>query len=160
MDRDDDRARLLRSFGIVTKGLRHWANGQISADNSSMTIGRAAVLSGLAASPEPMSMSDIGALLDLSARSMTVLADGLEKNKWVRRIPHPEDRRVTLIELTDEGRAYAADHVLPAQLAAAAIFDDLTVDERQTLQLLLTKVARSLADRGVPVAQAHMESES
>ena len=43
----------------------------------------------------------------VGAGNFKTLATALEKAGLVRRTPHPSDRRATLIELTDEGRALA-----------------------------------------------------
>ena len=43
---------------------------------------------------------------------MTATLDLLEHRGWIRRIPNPDDRRSTLIEITPDGRA-AADQLLP-----------------------------------------------
>jgi DNA-binding MarR family transcriptional regulator len=43
--------------------------------------------------------------LDVSARNVTGLVDALEGTGFVVRRPHPEDRRATLVTLTDRGAA-------------------------------------------------------
>jgi DNA-binding MarR family transcriptional regulator len=43
--------------------------------------------------------------LDVSARNVTGLVDALEETGFVVRQPHPEDRRATLVTLTDRGAA-------------------------------------------------------
>ena len=57
-------------------------------------------------------MTDLADALGVTPRNITALVDGLEEEGMVRRVAHPSDRRVTLIELT----ANAPD---PAQLMAA-----------------------------------------
>ena len=48
-------------------------------------------------------MSDLGDELGVTARYVTSLVDGLEKEGLVRRVPHPTDRRATIIESTPKG---------------------------------------------------------
>jgi len=63
----------------------------------------------------------------------------------VRRVPHPTDRRTTLVEITDEGRKRRE----AATEAVTAIDFGLSgLTERQTEQLtdLLTKVRRAAGD--------------
>jgi DNA-binding MarR family transcriptional regulator len=43
--------------------------------------------------------------LDVSARNVTGLVDALERTGFVARQPHPEDRRATLVTLTEQGAA-------------------------------------------------------
>jgi DNA-binding MarR family transcriptional regulator len=85
----------------------------------------------------------------MSPRNMTVLVDGLEKEGLVRWVSHHDDRRVTLVELTEAGRQVAEQQLGPAQLAAEALFDDLTPGERADLLRLLAKVADTLRARGI-----------
>ena len=54
-------------------------------------------------------LGKIGVRLQVHPASVTNLIDGLERLGYVRREPHPSDRRTTLAAITDEGRAAAAD---------------------------------------------------
>ena len=139
---------LLRSFGAVNKGLRQWVRSHMGAERG-MTIGRAGVLLGLLERGEPVSMSRLGAAQDLTPRAMTVLISGLEKEGLVRRARHPDDGRVTLVSLTAAGRSLAAQQLLPAGQQAAALFDDLSKQDRAELLRLLGEVMRHLQLRGI-----------
>jgi DNA-binding MarR family transcriptional regulator len=139
---------LLRSFGAVNQGLRQWVRSHIGAEHG-MTIGRAGVLMGLLEQGEPVSMSRLGAAQDLTPRAMTVLISGLEKEGLVRRTRHPDDGRVTLVSLTAAGRSLAAQQLLPAGQQAAALFDDLSEQDRSELLRLLGEVIRHLQLRGI-----------
>jgi DNA-binding MarR family transcriptional regulator len=52
-------------------------------------------------------LGKIGARLQVHPTSVTNLIDGLEKQRYVRRAPHPSDRRTTLATITAEGRSTA-----------------------------------------------------
>jgi DNA-binding MarR family transcriptional regulator len=54
-------------------------------------------------------LGKMGARLQLHRTSMTNLIDGLERAGYVRRSPHPTDRRTTLAEITGRGREVAAE---------------------------------------------------
>jgi DNA-binding MarR family transcriptional regulator len=83
--------------------------------------------------------------LGVSARTITVLVDGLERNGFAKRAPHPEDRRATVVELTDKGRA--AHHAVYAAHAdrAAALFATLDHHDQQALLGLLRRLLDALA---------------
>jgi len=100
-------------------------------------------------------MSEFGEFLGMSPRNMTVLVDGLEKENLVRRVAHPKDRRITLVELTAAGKQVAEKELGASQLAAAALFNDLTAAEREELLRLLDKVADALRARGMDVPARH-----
>jgi DNA-binding MarR family transcriptional regulator len=52
-------------------------------------------------------MSKMGERLMVHPTSVTNAVDRLEQDELVRRMAHPTDRRTTLVEITDEGRARA-----------------------------------------------------
>lgn len=52
-------------------------------------------------------LGKIGARLQVHPTSVTNLVDGLEKLGYATRTPHPTDRRLTLAQITDAGRAAA-----------------------------------------------------
>ena len=65
------------------------------------------VLSILADTEAPISPNHIADRLIISRASVTSLLDSLEKRGYVKRQPHPSDRRMLLVELTDSGRRVA-----------------------------------------------------
>jgi DNA-binding MarR family transcriptional regulator len=65
------------------------------------------VLSILADSESPLPPNQIADRLIISRATVTGLVDSLEQRSYVRRLPHPSDRRMLLIEPTDTGRQVA-----------------------------------------------------
>ncbi len=63
------------------------------------------VLNILAHEPQGMSQRELGDRLVVDRSNVTGLLDRLEKNEWVRRDDHPDDRRVYRVSLTPAGRA-------------------------------------------------------
>lgn len=51
----------------------------------------------------PMTQQALARALQVSARNITGLVDALEAGNFVRRSPHPTDRRATLVSLTEQG---------------------------------------------------------
>lgn len=58
---------------------------------------------------QPMRMSEIAEKLVLSRGGTTKVIDRLEELGHVTRRPDPDDRRATLVEITDSGRRARAD---------------------------------------------------
>ncbi len=54
-------------------------------------------------------MAKASARLQVHPTSVTNAVDRLESAGYVRRTPHPSDRRTTLVEITDTGRRLAVD---------------------------------------------------
>ena len=89
----------------VTAGLlMHRLEGLLR--DSGLTTGSYNVLQVIAASPEPLTPSEIsvGMPVPVTTATMTGVLDTLERRGFVARRPHPTDRRRVLIELRDDGR--------------------------------------------------------
>ena len=83
----------------------------------------------------------------MSSGGMTARLDRLEKSGLIRRSPNPEDRRGTLVSLTDKGHALI-EKALPAHAAnELRLLDGLTADERTQLSALLAKWLAALPAR-------------
>src|SRR6266568_6556102 len=50
----------------------------------------------------PLTQRQLGERLSFTSGAITMLVDRLEEAGWVRRRPHPSDRRYVLVELTPE----------------------------------------------------------
>ncbi|MBL1082834.1 MarR family transcriptional regulator [Streptomyces actinomycinicus] len=85
----------------------------------------------------PPRMADLAERLEVVPRAVTTLVDGLEASGKVRRVPDPANRRVTRIELTDEGRATLRELRAARRSAAEEMLAPLTEKERQVLGVLL-----------------------
>lgn len=87
------------------------------------------------------SMKEIADALACDASYVTGIVDRLEAKDLVRRMPKPDDRRVKLIALTDEGRAVAEHlrgHVLTPPPFIAAMSDDDKVALRDIFRRAVT----------------------
>ena len=87
----------------------------------------------------------MGERLQLHPTSITNIVDRLEADGLARRLPHPSDRRTTLVELTTAGR----DRLTAATSAVTAAefgFVGLDGDELGQLSVLLTKVRQAAGD--------------
>jgi DNA-binding MarR family transcriptional regulator len=91
---------------------------------------------------EDRSMREISQALHVSPRTVTDLIDGLEARGLVTRGPHPSDRRITLLHLTDAGRRELASANAAAETVAASAVCALDADEQHSLQALLDRVGR------------------
>jgi DNA-binding MarR family transcriptional regulator len=90
-------------------------------------------------------MRVMGERLQLHPTSVTNIVDRLERDGLVKRVPHPTDRRTTLVEITGDGRARHAE----ATKAVTGIdFGLVGLTPHQTSQLtdLLTKIRKATGD--------------
>ncbi len=72
--------------------------------------------------------------------TITGLLDGLERDRWIRRQPHPSDRRRLTAQLTEEGQQLL-NRMLPDHFCrTTGLMANLTDAEKQTLMTLLAKL--------------------
>jgi DNA-binding MarR family transcriptional regulator len=90
-------------------------------------------------------LSKIGQRLQVHPTSVTNTIDRLEGQGFVRRVPHPTDRRTTLAEITDAGRAVAeqATKAVNSGIFAATGLSQTDLNE---LFRLLRKLRRAAGD--------------
>lgn len=82
-------------------------------------------------------MTGLSEDLGVTQRNITALVDALQQEGLVRRLPHPTDRRATVIELTEEG-SRVMDTLYDAHRGAVAeLFQTLSRKDQQELVRLL-----------------------
>jgi MarR family transcriptional regulator, organic hydroperoxide resistance regulator len=99
----------------------------------------------------PMAMKELGKRMHCDPSFVTLVADMLEKRGLARREPHPADRRVKNIVLTEDG--LALQRRVEAEITARMPWNKaLSDDERSQLLALLRKMLT--ADAGDAAAAA------
>lgn len=96
----------------------------------------------------PTKLKDLADMLDMSSRNLTGLADGLEHEGLARRVPHPSDRRATLLELTTAGRVAADEALAPRLEQIGRLFDRLSPTQKHNLQRALDELVAAMNDGG------------
>lgn len=90
-------------------------------------------------------MAKASARLQVHPTSVTNAVDRLESAGLVRRVPHPSDRRATLIEITEQGRELA---ITTTEKLNAEVFAQpgLPADKLDTLVRILAELRREAGD--------------
>lgn len=96
----------------------------------------------------PRIMSGISDELGVTRRNVTALVDALEEEGLVRRLPHPTDRRATVVELTDEGGRTMDTLYDEHRGAVAELFDTLSEEDRRELARLVGLLRQGLRGEG------------
>jgi DNA-binding MarR family transcriptional regulator len=92
----------------------------------------------------PMAMKELGKRMHCDPSFVTLVADMLEKRGLARREPHPADRRVKNIVLTEDGLALKS--AIEAELTARMPWNKaLSEEERNQLLFLIRKMLSSEA---------------
>src|SRR3954453_12430092 len=124
-------------------------------DEYQLSASARGVLAVVEGAGQPLEPSVIAERLGVTTGSMTSLLDNLEKRGLVRRLPHPDDRRKLLIDITPEAEAIVDEllptlHVRERDVIGAA----LTTSEQRTLLRYLAKLQQAAADaQSVPVPE-------
>jgi DNA-binding MarR family transcriptional regulator len=104
------------------------------------------VLSILADSDTPLSPNAIADRLIISRASVTSLLDSLEKRGFVKRQPHPSDRRMLLVKLTNSGRQVANQFRPIVHQHQKVWLKALNEKEKEQLIQMLHRLQASLMD--------------
>ena len=92
----------------------------------------------------PMTQRALAEALQVTPRNVTGLVDGLEATGFVRREPHPVDRRATLVALTDTGQDAARDLQQLNALLSRQLFGELPERRLGDLRRGLTHIRDTL----------------
>lgn len=97
-------------------------------------------------SHDGLKLNEISQRLCVSPASLTGLVDRLEEAGYLKRVPHPEDRRATLAVLTDPGRALYQE-TYPSHIASVEhLMSALSREEQEVLADLLGRLAGRAAE--------------
>jgi DNA-binding MarR family transcriptional regulator len=136
-------AQLVEAFGRFGPAYMKWLSAGIPGTTyARMRLLRILQLHG------PQIMTALSGWLAVTPRNVTVLVDGLEGEGLVRRVPHPEDRRATIVELTDQGDAVITAAHAQHSSRAAALFESLTAQDQATLLALMRRLTDELVAKG------------
>jgi MarR family transcriptional regulator, 2-MHQ and catechol-resistance regulon repressor len=104
----------------------------------------------------PLTISAIGEKVLLASASMTSAIDRLEKRELVRRRSCNSDRRIRLVELTDEGKTFIEEIYARHVKDLDAVVGGLGNEERRTLYEGLKKIGLA-AKVAVPTQKCETE---
>jgi DNA-binding MarR family transcriptional regulator len=103
----------------------------------------------------PSTQRVLAQALGVTARNVTGLVDGLEETGYVDRHQHPEDRRATLVTLTDHGVDVMTQMKKGQEEFARLLFADLPERQRAALGRGLAHILDRL--RELPTAMGESQ---
>lgn len=95
----------------------------------------------------PQIMCNLSDELGVTARQVTNLVDALEGERLVRRLPHPSDRRATLVEATEEGFKLAEQLWEPLHRELASLYRELSPADQHELSRIVGNLLATLQKR-------------
>lgn len=133
-DATDLPRQLMSAFAVYGPAFMKWM--ALSARDQGVTYARMRALHALQCGG-PQIMSGLRDELGVTARSVTALVDALESEALVRRVPHPTDRRATIVEITAAGRERMRGTMEAHTGRAARVFERLDEhDQRELLRIM------------------------
>ena len=132
-----DDATLSEAFWSVAHQLRHRTRIALEPWDLSPSLARAL---GVLARHGDMRLSGLADHLRIAARSATEVADDLATRGLAERRPDPDDRRATLLVLTDKGRETAGAIKAARRKEGEVVFSALSAVEKEELARLLRKM--------------------
>ncbi|MBX0359681.1 MULTISPECIES: MarR family winged helix-turn-helix transcriptional regulator [Halobacillus] len=88
-------------------------------------------------------LQKIGEKILLASGSITYVVDKLEKKEYLKRVPCPNDRRITFASITEKGRDLLNGIFPDHWKEIESIMDGLTDDEKQDAIDLLKKLGKA-----------------
>ena len=89
---------------------------------------------------ECLTPSESAEMAGVTRSTITGLLDGLEREGWIKRQPHSEDRRRLIVGLTQAGQQLL-DEMLPSHFSLiTSMLSQLTEAEKEVLKSLLIKL--------------------
>ena len=114
-----------------------------------LTLPQYALLSSLVYSGL-ISMTEVSSKLHITKPAVTSLVDRLERKKYLKRLAHGEDRRVTLLELSTKGERIVHNtqgRVLHFLLSA---LDQFNQEEQETILRFYSVLSKKMEDMMTP----------
>ncbi len=85
----------------------------------------------------PLTQRQLGDRLALTSGAITMLVDRLSSSGWVRRRPHPSDRRAVLLELVVEGAGSTPAGLAEYHDRIQALASEIPAKQRESIRAFL-----------------------
>ena len=129
------------STGFLLQRAHHLLRGRMTAEleGSGLHLGHVALLGTMLDAPG-LSQRELSLRTGIEKSSMVIFVDALERDGWVRRAPHPSDRRAHALFVTAEGAARLAEVGPRLRQAEQDFLAALSAAERDALRLTLARL--------------------
>lgn len=127
---DDLRLRLSEALFAIEPALNNWL--KLGFRSHGITYARLRLLSALRFGG-PKRMLDLSGELGVTARNVTGLVDALQRDGLVERLPHPDDRRATLVRLTPAGEDLCGKLLAEQRAALSELLAELPEPDQRNL---------------------------
>ncbi|MFH1150714.1 MAG: MarR family transcriptional regulator [Actinomycetota bacterium] len=144
MERDD---RLLYLTSRAQHRLEAYIKARLKAEGIRVSHTQAGILL-LLEQKGPLPMSELSRHFEVDNSAITGLVDRLEKAGYATRSPHPTDRRVNLVSVTEAGAGEAGRCVGLAKEANEKVKEGFTEDEVDSYRRVLESILEKFRPHG------------
>ena len=116
-------------------------NKKQNPEMKSITKGQGRLI-GFLKRKDGFSTKELSEILNISVTSLNETLNKLEQQNFIRKVPSPKDKRVLLVELTEEGRAIEFKNHEDID-----IFDTLCEEEKENLNEYLNRLTVALHNK-------------
>jgi DNA-binding MarR family transcriptional regulator len=109
-----------------------------------ITLPRFDLMAQLERHPDGLRMGELSKRMMVTGGNVTGIADQLEREELVLRVPDPQDGRAFVLKLTPRGRTAFAQMAAVHQGWVADLFGDLSPDDQDRMIALLDTMKRQL----------------
>ena len=109
-----------------------------------ITLPRFDLMAQLERHPDGLRMGELSKLMMVTGGNVTGIADQLEREELVLRVPDPQDGRAFVLKLTPRGRTAFAQMAAVHQGWVADLFGDVSPDDKARMIALLDTLKRQL----------------
>jgi DNA-binding MarR family transcriptional regulator len=138
----EDQA-LIEAFERLGPVYLRWVRSQAGPEASGVSVARLRLL-GLLRGLGPRPMGVFAKEAGIAPRTLTALVDRLEREGFARRIPHPSDRRATLIAITEAGERTLRACLKPHRAAVTALFREFPRADRLAFARLIPLLVEAI----------------
>lgn len=121
------------------------ADARAALERLGLTASRAHVLL-LVAEHGPSSQRELADMRNVTPRTVTALVDGLQSTGFVTREPHPGDRRVARVTMTEHGRSASRAMLDGRRKLAHTLLGDLPREQLREFDAGLRHLVERLRD--------------
>ncbi len=115
-----------------------------AVEERGLSLAKLGVLDSLVTKGGSLPLGRLADILACVRSNVTQLVDRLEAEGLVRREPDPQDRRVTLAVITDEGRRRYAEATRARNEAESKIIGSIPSERREQLATLLHEIGTAI----------------
>ena len=102
------------------------------------------VLLNLLVDGKPIPMTEVSEKLHITKPAVTNLVDRLEQHQWIKRLAHPSDRRVYLIQIQPKGEKIVRNLQKILLKPILKTLECLSDPERETVSLFYAALSKTL----------------